>query len=415
MRIPRRRLRRAPLPGAIYILFFVRLINAMGNFVFPFMTMLLTVKLGYSKTAAGTFMTVMSFLGGLGILAGGKISDSFGRKRTIITVQLTASILFGICAFMGLDPIVPFIIALANIMTQSSLPAFNAMIADIAPPERRKEAFALLYWGNNIGFSIGPIMAGYLFNTHTAYMFYGNMIALAVVSFLLGFFVKESLPGREQPANHKTASLAATEEAAETGGFFQVLKKRPILISFSLVMLLYNFVYAQHQFSLPLFLNEILGNAGPKTYGMVMTTNGLTVVACTIFLTLILRRFSASSNMVLAAIFYAAGFGMLTFCNSTFAIIVSTIIWTIGEVISATNCQVFVAAHAPMSHRGRFNSMFSFVSGLGTALSPIVSGAYIQRMGVRAIWPASFSLGLMAGFFMGIISIAERRRVRIAA
>jgi MFS family permease len=402
---------RARLPRAIYILFFVRLINSMGNFVFPFMTMLLTVKLGYSKTAAGSFMTVMSFLGGLGILAGGKLSDSFGRKRTIITVQVTASLLFGLCAFIGLKPVVPFIIAAAHIVIQASWPVFNAMIADIAPQERRKEAYALLYWGNNIGFSIGPLMAGYLFNSHTSYMFFGNMIALAVVSSLLGIFVRESLPSGEKLEKGGTASF----ETAETGNFVAALKKRPVLISFSLVMMLYNFVYAQHQFSLPLFLNETMGDAGPKIYGTVMTTNGLTVVACTLFLTLFLKRFTASTNMVLAAVFYAFGFGMLAFCYRTFGIIVSTIIWTLGEVVSATNCQVFVAAHAPMSHRGRFNSMYSFIAGLGSNLSPVISGAYIQLTGVTAIWPCCFVLGLTAGGFMSVISLRERRKALIPA
>jgi MFS family permease len=165
---------RPPLPRAILALFWVRLINSMGNFVFPFLTMLLTMKLGYSKTAAGAFMSTAALVAGLGVLVGGKIADTYGRKRTIVVLQLTSAGLLGICAVLGLVSIVPTLIAISYVMLQSSRPIFNALVADIAPPETRQRAYSLLYWGNNIGFSIGPIMDGYLFNAHTSYMFIGN-------------------------------------------------------------------------------------------------------------------------------------------------------------------------------------------------------------------------------------------------
>jgi hypothetical protein len=34
-------------------------------------------------------------------------------------------------------------------------------------------------------------------------------------------------------------------------------------------------------------------------------------------------------------------------------------IWAVGEIISATNTQVFIAAHTPSSHRGRVNGFIS--------------------------------------------------------
>ena len=77
----------------------------------------------------------------------------------------------------------------------------NAVIADCAPPERRKEAFALLYWGNNIGFSIGPLAAGFLFSRAPRLLFVGNAAALAAAAAIVFLFMRETSPlSTEAPA-----------------------------------------------------------------------------------------------------------------------------------------------------------------------------------------------------------------------
>ncbi len=425
---------RPPLPRAIRALFFVRLINSMGNFVFPFLTMLLTVKLGYSKTAAGAFMSTAAFAAGLAILAGGKIADAFGRKRTIAALQIAAALLLGLCAVLGLVPIVPLLIAISYVLLQASWPVFNALVADIAPAESRKRAYALLYWGNNIGFSLGPIMAGYLFNAHASYMFIGNAVSLAAVSAILIFGAKvtrpaeagpgageDSLPAEPDADACDGASDGACAEAcddaeppvdeAKTGGsLLGILRERPILIAFAAVNFLMNFVYQQHLFGLPVFLNDALGSRGPAVYGMVMTTNGLTVVLLTALVTTLLARARSSVNMAVAALFYAVGFGLLFFCSSAAAVLASTAIWTIGEIVSATNAQVFIASLSPCSHRGRVNAFVMFITGWGATLAPVASGAYASRFGSRAVWPAVAGLALLASVLMALIARREGLR-----
>jgi MFS family permease len=143
---------------------------------------------------------------------------------------------------------------------------------------------------------------------------------------------------------------------------------------------------------------------------MVMTTNGLTVVSLTVVVTTLLARRRAGVNMAIAALFYAVGFGLLYFCASPVAALVSTVVWTIGEIISATNAQVFIAAHSPCSHRGRVNAFVIFVTGCGATLSPVLSGAYAARFGSRALWPAVFVVALVTSAFMLLIARKERLR-----
>lgn len=403
--------RAEPLPRAMTYLFLVRLINAAGSFVMPFMTMLLTVKLGWPAERAGLFMTATFLTGGAGMLVGGKLGDSFGRKRLIVCGQAGASALFLACFATGLGPALPYLAAAASVLLSSTWPAFNAMVADIAPPEQRRRAYSLLYWGNNIGFSLGPLAAGFLFNRAAPLMFLCNAAALAAVSCILGVFVRETRP---TPA---ASGAARSPEASVKGGILAVLARRPILLGFALILALLNLVYSQHQFSLPLFLEARLGVGGPAAFGAAMTANGLTVVACTIPLAYLTRRLSPLACMPLAGCLYAAGFGLLAFLPALSGpvalglVLASTFVWTLGEILSATNVNAFIASRSPASHRSRLNSLVSLIAQSGSMICPLVSGRYIAAMGAAAVWPAAACLGLAgAGLMLGLY-LADRARV----
>jgi len=91
---------------------------------------------------------------------------------------------------------------------------------------------------------------------------------------------------------------------------WSVLKANPILMLYAAGSILSAFVYNQHTFALPIFLKDALGTvAGPRAYGIVMMTNGLTVVALTALVVLASRRLRSLSAVALSSAFYAVGFG----------------------------------------------------------------------------------------------------------
>lgn len=415
---------RAPLPRSIYVLFLVRLVNAAGNFVFPFLTMILTIKLGWRTDRAGGFMSLMQFLGGLGILVGGKLGDAIGRKRSLVICQGGAALLFAVCLAIGLAPPLPYLIAAANFLLQAGWPVFNAIVADIAPSKDRKRAYALLYWGNNIGFSVGPLMAGYLFNRDAGLMFAGNAVALAITSCLLVLLVPETLGRAESGlADRGAPAPSEAESAAEApikGGIFKALARTPIIIAFALVVALMNIVYAQGQFGLPIFLEKSFGADGPRLFGEAMTINGLTVVATTVFVTALSGKLHPLVNMALASTFYAFGFGLLSLVvpsssNGTLIVAASTVIWTLGEILAATNSNVFIASKAPKTHRSRFNSAVSWVTSMGSMLAPLIAGAYMAARGLTSIWRLAVALGLLGAIFMLILFAADIKKRRPTA
>lgn len=378
----------------------------MGSFVFPLLTLLLTDKIGLSPDKAGIYVSIagMSYLPGG--LIGGKLADHFGRKKIMIIFQGAAAVLLIPCAFLGSSMIIPWILIIVGVLNGAAQPANSAMIADMTNSENRKAAFSFLYLGINIGFSIGPLIAGFLYKNYLPLNFLGNALASFISLTLLIIFVDESMPGKvkaDQEINNEY-------EKAEEGSVLKALMKRPMVLAFALLSSVYTFAYSQGNFSSTLQLRELFGDNASNVLGLVHFTNGIVVVTMTTFIVYLTKKFKPVFNISLAGIFFACGFGMLYFISSIPLYLFSTIVWTIGEILNATNSGVYIADHAPISHRGRFNSILTIITGTGSAIGPLIMGGYIKLYGVRMVWPLVFIVTMCASILMFILNIKERNR-----
>ena len=72
------------LKREIYVLFVGQLVTAMGSFVWPMLTFLLTTKLGFSDGTATLLIATSGLLSLPLALLGGKLADRFSRKNIII-------------------------------------------------------------------------------------------------------------------------------------------------------------------------------------------------------------------------------------------------------------------------------------------------------------------------------------------
>ncbi|GLC28915.1 MDR family MFS transporter [Clostridium omnivorum] len=395
------------LPKSIYVLFVVRIVNALGAFVGPFLTMFLSDKIGLSSEVIGVFIMLNSFASLPGAMIGGKIADSLGRKRVLTIFQSLAALCFVPCAFLGYSIAIPFLLVFATFFNSIAQPAYGAMIADLTNTENRNSAYSLLYLGNNLGFSVGPMIAGFLYSHYLKMIFIGNSIAVFTSIFIIYKFIKETKPDKEAEV-----LIANENEKVEEGSLFSALFKRPLLMSFALLSVIYSFVYAQYPFCIPLQMKEIFKSNSSVIYGYIMATNGVTVILLTTVLTKITRKLSAIQNVALAGVFYGIGFGMMYFIHTFPLFIVATVLWTIGEIFQSTNSGVYIANHTPMSHRGRFNAVIPLITGSGFAFGPLLMGIYIKNRRVIDAWPVTSILSISAAILFYILYIRERRKVR---
>lgn len=390
------------LPSAIYVLFFATVINGIGSFVFPFLVLFLTDRLGFSDAKAGLFMTIATIAYLPGSFIGGKLADRIGRKKVMLTGQLLASSMFLVAGFLGDSPAVPVFILLHLLFDGITDPARSALQTDVTVQENRQASFSFTYLGHNLGFSIGPIIAGFLFYHAPRWLFSGNA-AVGFISILLVMIkVKESKP--DQKTIESTYDTDSTEKA-HRGGIFKALMSRPKLLVLALCVTCFSFTYSQALFALPLYVTRLYGQQGAVLYGSMMSVNAIVVVLCNAPIVFLLRRRNPLKNIAAAGLLYAVGFACMGLARLPVWFYILTVVYTLGEITDATNTHYYIANNTPISHRARFNAVLPVITGFGHAVAPIIGGSISHAYGLEKLWliigitALVGSLGVYAIFF----------------
>lgn len=372
------------LPRSVYVLFFATIVNGMGIFVYPFLALFLTQKLDYSVAQAGFFMFIASLAYIPGTFIGGKLTDHVGRRLVLFVSQTLASGMFLVCGFLGTSNLVPFFILLNLFFDGFADPARQAIQTDITTPENRQSSFALTYLGHNLGYSVGPVIAGFLFYRASEWLFFGNAL-MGFLSVLLNIaLIPETKPTKEQL--EESMKTDRTDKAVE-GTLLMALKERAGLLVFGVLISLYGLAYGQTLFSLPLSAVAVFGEEqGAAVFGKLMSLNALLVIFLNAPIVSVTRRFRTLANVAFAGLLYTAGFAGFFIAQSLPFFYLCTLLWTLGEIVDAVNTWYYIANHTPMSHRGRFGGIFPFITGSGRAIAPYFGGQIIQRFGLGILW-----------------------------
>lgn len=388
------------LPREIYILFFARIINSVGAFVFPLLTLIMTNKLGYTSDRAGLILTLLALTQAPAMLIGGKLSDRFGRRKLIIIFETLGASTFLVCGFVPTSDITIYLIMLASILYAFAHPAMDAMSVDLTNNGNRKAAFSLLYMGFNLGFAVGPIIGGLLFKNLLPLVFIGDALTTLLSLGLIIRFIPETMP-------HKDAVQLSGLEQHQKGSVFKVLMQRKILIVFALIMMVFQFTYHQWSFALPQQM-DVLFKEGARQYGLLAGYNGILVIILTPIVTSVVANWKALRGTLAGGLMYAIAFGLLILFKDLPWFYVSVFFLTFGEVIIVIDAQAFIANFSPSSHRARLNSVTMMISGIGRMLSPLIIGQIIASRTLNTAWMVVSSAALIGSVILFVIMRSKR-------
>jgi len=395
------------LPKEVYVIFVSKIINALGCFVMPLLTIILKDSIGLSDQAAGAYISVAGLIYLPAAFIGGKLADTIGRKKVIIIFDFLAALLYISCSFMEPSMTMIYVMMMAAACMVTAGPAHDSLMADITTHENREGAYALSYMGWNIGFAVGPVIGGMLYEKNLHLVFIGDAITALLSLCLIVFLIKETI--------HKTKEEITDEnrvlEKQEEGSIFSVLAKRPVLIYFALIVFGFNFVYSQWSFLMPLHMIQLYPSGKAEIFGRLAGFNGVVVILFTPLITFVLQKVNNIRKMIYGGLLYAVGFGMLGFFNSSVHFFISVLIFTLGEIVLAISTSPFIANHTPASHRGRMSAIIPMIFGMGYTLGPIAMGQILGIMSIENAWILVGIISIVASCFMFILEICEERKV----
>ena len=370
------------MPREIYIIFISRIVNAMGCFVMPLMTIIMTDRIGLSNEAAGFFLSLNSMVFPVASILGGKLADTFGRKHLIIIFGTLGALLYMSCGFIKPSMQLIYVILGASTLMFVAGPAHDSLIADLTTPENRAKAYSLSYLGWNMGFAVGPIFGGLLYRRYLPLVFIGDAVTALIATGLIYFFINETIESTENDITDESRKL----ERREKGSIISVLLRRPILIYFSIIALGYEFSYSQWNFLMPLHSVKNFGEMGAQYFGWIASFNSLVVMLFTPILTRLTRKTRGIRIMVHGILLYAIGFGMLGLIYKLQYFFVSALIFTLGEVLLTISVMPFIVNHTPASHRGRMSAVLTTITGTGYAVGPMAMGRILNFISIEKAW-----------------------------
>lgn len=394
----------AGLPRVFWFLWLGTLVNRLGIFVVPFLTLFLTRERGFSAAQATLAVSLYGIGSFVSQFLGGWLSDHVGRRPTIVVSMIATSMLLLVLAFASSLAAIAGLTLALGLATDLYRPASAAIISDVVPHGRRAEAFALRYWAINLGAAIGLALAGLLATVDYLWLFVGDAVTTLAFGAIVIAGVPETRPVARVPAS--ASDPAVPPAAPAPRGLL------PFMLLFALCSLLTAAVFVQSDVTVPLAM--VAQGLSEAQFGFAAALNGLLIVVFSLGLNRRLDRHPRFLVLALSSLLIGIGFGGYAFAQGFAAWAAGVVVWTFGEMIGSPLSATIVAELAPQHRRGTYQGLLGASYGLAAFVGPVLGGLVFQHAGPHGLWGGCFVLcALVALAYAGILQPAYAR-LRVA-
>lgn len=390
------------LPRLYWVLWTGTLINRLGMFVVPFLTLYLTTRREIPVSQAALMVSLLGAGSFLSQLVGGELTDRLGRRPVMLaSFFLTPPVLISL-AYAKAVVWIGLITFLLGFFLDLYRPAVSAAIADLVKPEHRTRGYGYLYWAINLGAALAPLIAGFMADRSFLVLFLADAATTLIFGLLILFGYRETRP--PEAALH-AARTSLLDRVAQ-------LRRVPILLWFSFLGLFIGIIYAQGNVTLP--LDMAAHGLGPSAYGSAISVNGFLIILITIPLSSLAVTWPRFPVMAAAGLLLGAGFGLTAFASGLPMFALCVAVWTVGEILGSAIAPVIIADLAPVELRGLFQGIQGSAWGLAFFLGPLLGGWVYERFGAFTLWTGAFGIGLALFFaYFALGRTASRRAAAI--
>ncbi|MHB1908668.1 MAG: MFS transporter [Nitrososphaerales archaeon] len=354
------------VPRETWVIFSIRTINSLGfSATVPFLGVYLLTTRGVPFTEIGLVYLVTGILGIGSQVLGGRLTDSIGPKKVMLsgyTASVFSSVLLGYLVLSDASVYAFFVLyPLFSLMRGISQPATASIIAGQKAAQIRT-GFSFLNIGGNLGFAIGPALAGPMIDaTGFATAFVLSACAASAAGFITLFAIEGGRRYRslQQEAGKAVKRWLSWENDRNVVLFLLVVFAMFLCIGYEITPLSLYVAGVYH------FTNTEIG--------YLFATNGLLIVLLQLPLTKLMER----SRQLLLPLIFSSGFATLAFVIAGFA---STFaewelfmgVITLGEISLSVPSQTVFAFFSRAGNRGTYQGYYSAFSNAGRSLSSFI-------------------------------------------
>ena len=382
-------------PRQFWLLFWGMLLSTIGaSMIWPFLTIYASERLELPLTQTASLVTINSASSLIMTFVAGQITDRAGRKKVMVISLITNAILYFFLSSANTYVQFATLMALLGASNPLYRVGANAMLADLIPPEKRADGYAIIRLSDNAGVAIGPSIGGFIAAASQFFAFYIAASGLFLYGLVLLFFAVETLP-------QYTKDVQISD--FDQGSYKSVFKDIPFIsfVANSTLGLLANSLM---WVLLPVYATQVL-NIPKQMYGFLPTTNAFMIVLFQVMITRWTKRYRPLRMTALGMLFYAIGVGSVALGSNFWGLWISMIIITIGEMIIVPTGSAYVANISPEHMRGRYMGIYSLTWSLSIGIGPLLGGILSDNYGPSATWIGGLVIGLTS---MSLFFVIER-------
>lgn len=397
--------------AALYPILAVNFVGTLGfSIVLPFLVFLVT-RWGGNGFVYGVLGATYSAFQLVGAPFLGRWSDAWGRRKVLLLSQLGTLVswaIFVVAFFVPVRPllavdsgvlgsfvltvplVVIFLARACDGITGGNVSVANAYLADITGEAHRAQNFGRMAVAANLGFILGPAMAGLLAGTRIGELapVLGALGISLVATLLIGFGLPDVIPcvleaDPERPSvrtvmGQEPRHCFEIEGARKVGvGALLDLAGVPLLLTiYFLVMLAFNLYYA----AFPVYAATSLGWSGRETgvYFSVMSLLMATVQGPV--LSRASRRWGDRGLVIGGGLIL--GLSFLFFISRTSATIYCGVaLLALGNGLMWPSVLSLLSLAAGKRHQGAVQGFVGGAGAVASILGLLVGGALYARIG----------------------------------
>jgi MFS family permease len=361
------------LPSTVRLLVAGTLVNKLGTFIVPYLTLVLEREFHLSRGQVGALLFAFGLGSVVSILTGGVLADRIGRRRTLMLSLFGSGVLAVAMAFAPSVSAFATLLVAFGFLADLYRPASNSMIADLLPSAQRAVGFAALRMAVNLGFAAGMVVGGLLADWDWRLLFVGDGLTTLAFGALVLAVIPETRPRAEDGPEPRGARGAAS----------------PWLDGIFLLTCLSSLTYSMVVFVdftvLPLTITQTAGYPA-IVYGMLVGLNGLLVAVFEISIVHALAGLRRLRVAAFGLAIVALAFGLTGQLMHWAWFLAVVVLSTLGEILTMPMQMSFVSDWAPPHARGRYLSLYGATWSLALALGPPLFLPLHALLGERLFW-----------------------------
>ncbi len=376
------------LPRATWLLAGAAFFNRAGHMVLPYLALYLTSQHGYAADQAGRFIGLYGVGAFLGAYLGGEAVDRFDSVRVQIFSLLGTAVGYGILSQAQTTTQIGAVLFGTALVSEAFRPASLASVAIYNPEAVRPRAFGLVRLAVNLGFAMGPTLGGFLAAVSYSWLFAVD----AATCLAAGLFLAVTMRGQRAFEHEPSAD--------ELAGVRRSPWRDKVFLSILVLLLGIGAIFFQFESTYTLYLHEVIG-LSEAGIGPLFAINALTIA---LFEMLLIKRLENASPLrvvAFGALFVTMGFAGLLLFEHIAWVVVTLLMWTIGEMLTFPILSNVVSSRADRFSRGRYMALYTMAFATAFSTAPILGTMLYEHVSPRAPFAACGVVGLLAtaGFF----------------